>query len=579
MESIWEGSGLPIMTDNISILDKKVSNVEDTYVESGLDSAKETVQNKETLNDIEKSELSDCKVCVTCEDEDKQQAELPLSASDEKLQNNDVYQTECRSEGDSGNTALNQDRQSPDVGSKAIKPPAMNESSNSVPTGDRNKPVRQRFNPFNNEFIFEEDHFSEVESTSSSDSHAWSFIQDVAIPSRDNLEVSFAELGLAEDHFSHPEGHFGQTSEEELNMAIENCKELIRQCDPSDPLSASRQQKLVQKLIQLRMHYQELKEGPVETDTQIKVVMSHKFKVRVGANSHPCEKCKGVIWGLIGINTWYKCQECGYRCHQKCLNSVTRMCPSAKIAQGQSIITDICPERGLSLQKFRCVDCREPIEFQSNQGWSEPRLCDYSGLYYCELCHWGDEMVIPARVVSNWDFEPQKVSRASRQFLKLMLKKPVLDLEKHSPLIFNMSEELRQILKLRKDILIMKQYFIRCQFAREDKLLLLLQKRQHFVENSNMFSLQDLIDADSQILLPELTEIVNSFLKHIKKACQLCRAKGYTCEICHSSEVLFPFDIYTKSCETCSQVFHRKCFTKLESCPRCDRRAHRQTFT
>lgn len=103
---------------------------------------------------------------VTCEDEDKQQAELPLSASDEKLLNNDVYKAECRSEGDSGNTALNQDRQSPNVACKAIKSPAMNESSNSVHTGDRNKPVRQRFNPFNNEFIFEEDHFSEVESTS-----------------------------------------------------------------------------------------------------------------------------------------------------------------------------------------------------------------------------------------------------------------------------------------------------------------------------------------------------------------------------------------------------------------------------
>uniref|UniRef100_A0A0L8I3Z7 Uncharacterized protein n=1 Tax=Octopus bimaculoides TaxID=37653 RepID=A0A0L8I3Z7_OCTBM len=71
MESIWEGSGLPIMTDNISILDKKVSNVEDTYVESGLDSVKENVQNKKALNDIEKSEFGDCKLCVTCEDEDK----------------------------------------------------------------------------------------------------------------------------------------------------------------------------------------------------------------------------------------------------------------------------------------------------------------------------------------------------------------------------------------------------------------------------------------------------------------------------------------------------------------------------
>ncbi|GAB1597672.1 differentially expressed in FDCP 8 homolog B-like isoform X1 [Argonauta hians] len=575
MESIWEGSGLPIMTDNVSILDRKVSNVEDTYVESGANSTKENVLYQETLTDIEKSKLSECKECVTCEDEDKYQADLPLSASDEILQNKDIHNKECRSESNCGDMALTQNRDTPNVSVKTVKSPTMNESGNVLSPGEKHKPVRQRFNPFDNEFIFEEDHFSEVESTSSSDSHAWSFIQDGMVPSKDNLEVSFAELGLAEDHFSHPEGHFGQTSEEELNMAIENCKELIRQCDPSDPISANRQQKLVQKLIQLRMHYQDIKEGPVEPHPHTKSVMYHKFKERVGANSHPCEKCKGVIWGLIGINVWYKCQECGYRCHQKCLNSVTRMCPSAKIAQGQSIITDICPERGLSVQKFRCVDCREPIEYQSTKGWFEPRLCDYSGYYYCELCHWGDEMVVPARVVANWDFEPHKVSRASRQFLKLMLKKPVLDPEKYCPLIFKMSEELRQILKLRQDILIMKKYFVRCQVAREEKLLLLLQKRQHFVENSNMYSLQDLIDAESQILLPELTDIVNRFLKHIKKDCQLCRAKGFTCEICHSNEILFPFDLYTKSCEACFQVFHRKCFTKLESCPRCDRRAQR----
>lgn len=53
------------------------------------------------------------------------------------------------------------------------------------------------------------------------------------------------------------------------------------------------------------------------------------------------------------------------------------------------------------------------VHFFAEPGLREPRLCDYSGLYYCNYCHWNDIMVIPARVIANWDFEPRKV-----QFLK-----------------------------------------------------------------------------------------------------------------------------------------------------------------
>ena len=43
-------------------------------------------------------------------------------------------------------------------------------------------------------------------------------------------------------------------------------------------------------------------------------------------------------------------------------------------------------------------------------GYREPRQCDYNGLYFCDLCHWNDVMIIPARVLHNWDLEPKKVT-------------------------------------------------------------------------------------------------------------------------------------------------------------------------
>ncbi|CAG0886776.1 unnamed protein product [Cyprideis torosa] len=53
----------------------------------------------------------------------------------------------------------------------------------------------------------------------------------------------------------------------------------------------------------------------------------------------------------------------------------------------------ICPERGLSRQKFRCAECKISIAH------AQRRLCDYTGLYYCLNCHWGDTDVIPARFI------------------------------------------------------------------------------------------------------------------------------------------------------------------------------------
>src|SRR5699024_12407372 len=48
---------------------------------------------------------------------------------------------------------------------------------------------------------------------------------------------------------------------------------------------------------------------------------------------------------------------------------------------------------------------------------SKARQCDYTGLYFCENCHLNDTAIIPARVIHNWDFRPQPVSRAALQII------------------------------------------------------------------------------------------------------------------------------------------------------------------
>lgn len=77
--------------------------------------------------------------------------------------------------------------------------------------------------------------------------------------------------------------------------------------------------------------------------------------------------------------------------------------------------------------------------------WSEPRRCDYTGLYYCPACHWGSRVVLPARVLHNWDFEERGVSRQAKQFLALMRNKPILHLKELNPHLFKFVEELSTV--------------------------------------------------------------------------------------------------------------------------------------
>ncbi|XP_052438248.1 differentially expressed in FDCP 8 homolog isoform X7 [Carassius gibelio] len=83
-----------------------------------------------------------------------------------------------------------------------------------------------------------------------------------------------------------------------------------------------------------------------------------------------------------------------------------------------------------------------------------------------------------------------------------------------------------------------------------------LQDRQHFVENDDMYSLQDLIDLSSGRLSCSLTEIHTTFAKHIKLDCEKCQAKGFMCELCKEGDILFPFDNHTSVCNDCFAVFH-----------------------
>ena len=84
----------------------------------------------------------------------------------------------------------------------------------------------------------------------------------------------------------------------------------------------------------------------------------------------------------------------------------------------------IAMESGLPKQNYRCFECQAPIGII----YGPPRVCGFTGQYYCTKCHDNSVSIIPARVIFNWDFSARPVCRRARTFLSTVQHDPIIDL-------------------------------------------------------------------------------------------------------------------------------------------------------
>jgi len=387
----------------------------------------------------------------------------------------------------------------------------------------------------------------------------------------DSSNTSINSLDLDNNYIHDSEELFwtGMETVQQLETAIKKCKEDILSIQET----SEEKRLLVQNLVKLRLRLQDVQEIELYTDPKkVKVIQCHKFvrqsvgQIKFKTSQLYCESCVALIW--IPVQSWFCCSDCEYISHSHCLNSIKRVCASVKVNDSPQYILKLCPEKKIGAQNYRCVECKSGISF--NNIMSQPHLCDYSGESYCRECHFGSISIIPARVVLNWDFKPRPVSRASEQYLQLMRKKPIINVEAINPRLFGFVEELAFIKSMRMNIMIMKEYLMTCKDALESKLLLLLSERQHFVENSHLYCIQDLIDVTNGSLSLYLNPIYNRFSAHITEECEGCQGKGHICRLCHQHPFLFPFESRAVVCNECKLVYHRTCLLKREvSCVKC----------
>lgn len=217
-------------------------------------------------------------------------------------------------------------------------------------------------------------------------------------------------------------------------------------------------------------------------------------------------------------------------------------------------------------QNFFCAGCGTPIEPKFVK---RLRYCEYLGKYFCDCCHSYSESCIPARILRMWDFRKYYVSNFSKRLLDHIWHEPIFNLVHVSHGLYTKAKELDRVREIQEQLFHIKKLLKTCRFA-ESTLKEFEQLPGHLTEALHLFSLEDMVKVKKGLLAPSLKEILKASLEHVA-SCELCQGKGFICEFCRSTAVIFPFQTATcRRCSACRACFHKQCF-QSSKCPRCAR--------
>ncbi|NXN26095.1 PKHM1 protein, partial [Nycticryphes semicollaris] len=229
-------------------------------------------------------------------------------------------------------------------------------------------------------------------------------------------------------------------------------------------------------------------------------------------------------------------------------------------------------EKGLDSQSFICAGCSRQIGFS----FGKPKLCAFSGLYYCDSCHRDEETVIPSRLIHNWDLTKREVCRQALKFLTQIRNQPLIDLKLVNESLYDHVERMRRIHRSREQLKLLGDYLIMCRSGALKELSKRLDHRHYLLECPHKYSVTDLRQIADGVFETFLQSLLQ-FASHHVYNCDLCTQRGFICQICNSNDIIFPFEFDTTTrCNQCKTVFHRDCQARAKSCPRCERRQRYQ---
>ncbi|XP_004597329.2 pleckstrin homology domain-containing family M member 1 [Ochotona princeps] len=226
-------------------------------------------------------------------------------------------------------------------------------------------------------------------------------------------------------------------------------------------------------------------------------------------------------------------------------------------------------EKGLGSQGCFCAGCSRQIGFS----FIRPKLCAFSGLYYCDICHQDDASVIPARIIHNWDLTKRPVCRQALKFLKRIRAQPLINLQLVNASLYEHVERMHLIGRSREQLKLLGDYLCLCRSGVLKELSRRLNHRNYLLESPHKFSVADLQQIAEGVYEGFLKTLIEFASQHVYH-CDLCTQRGFICQICHHHDIIFPFEFDTTvRCAECKTVFHQSCQAVVKKgCPRCARR-------
>ncbi|XP_058140381.1 pleckstrin homology domain-containing family M member 1 isoform X2 [Dasypus novemcinctus] len=226
-------------------------------------------------------------------------------------------------------------------------------------------------------------------------------------------------------------------------------------------------------------------------------------------------------------------------------------------------------EKGLDSQGCFCAGCSRQIGFS----FVRPKLCAFSGLYYCDICHQDDASVIPARIIHNWDLTKRPICRQALKFLTQIQVQPLINLQLVNASLYKHVERMHLIGKSREQLKLLGDYLGLCRSGALKELSKRLNHRNYLLEFPHKYSVADLQQIAEGVYEGFLKSLIEFASQHVYH-CDLCTQRGFICQICHHHDIIFPFEFDTTvRCGECKTVFHQSCQAEVKKgCPRCARR-------
>lgn len=212
-----------------------------------------------------------------------------------------------------------------------------------------------------------------------------------------------------------------------------------------------------------------------------------------------------------------------------------------------------------------CSDCGStlPTGFLANI-----RYCEAVGRYFCVNCQTGKKAIIPGRVLENWDFTRYEVCDKSYNFLNAVYFEPSYCIEAINPQLYEIAKPLGKARAIKKQLEHILTYLSTCSTQKSARVQHILKKLRNF--DPVKYSMSELAEVEDGTYVTNISEYNRDLTQHIFE-CELCRAKGFICEICKDEKPFFSFEPVAKQCDECKQFFHQDCYINASKCPKCER--------